>query len=102
MIPPVIIMVRVERRNNRMLRLWLPIVILWPIYILAIIVTAPFAFIAECFLIGSRIRPFSILIALIRVIAAMKGFSIRIGPKNRGNFGKNRIKHKGNVNVIIM
>lgn len=101
MIPPGIIMIRIDGRNNKMLNLWLPIVILWPIYIIAIIFIAPIAFVAECFLIRSGIRPFSILIALIRVIAALKGISVKI-EKNKGDFDKRRFKHKDNVNVIIM
>ena len=90
MLPPALIYVDVcnERRNR--VRLWLPVIIFWPLLLIGGVIIVPLAAIAEVVLFATGIKPLSILIGLSRIFAALHGTSIEVLSRKSG--GNDRIK----------
>jgi hypothetical protein len=88
-LPPALIYVDVcnERRNR--FKLWLPVIIFWPLLLVAAMIIAPLAAIAEVLLFATGIKPLSIMIGVSRLVAALHGTAIEVSRKSGGN---NRIK----------
>jgi len=89
--PPAIISIGISG-NRRPLRLWLPIILLWPFILIGMLLLVPVALITQIILNGS-IKPFSILITLYELMTALCGTSIRVTA------GIN--SHSENVSVFI-
>lgn len=85
MIPPAVMSIAIKQNSGKGFRLWLPIILLWPVLILVLIIVVPIAALAEVALYSRGIRPFSILIGLLRVIAALKGTLVDVVSRQDGN-----------------
>lgn len=77
MIPPVLVNISLLQ-NSKKIRLWLPVVLLWPVLILILIVIVPFAAIVEIILRKTGVRPLSLLVGLADVISSLRGTDISV------------------------
>jgi hypothetical protein len=78
MIPPIFMTIAIKSSENKGLRLWLPLIVVWPILIVLYIVLLPLAAVAELALQERGIRPFSILIALVQTLSALRGMVVNV------------------------
>jgi hypothetical protein len=85
MIPPLIMELKIVTDRNRRFSLWLPLIIIWPFLGILFVAILPFAYIVECFLSSSGIRPFSILLVLFEIICSLRGLDIDVQSKKVNN-----------------
>ncbi len=80
MIPPILmrIAVNTSEYGKRGIRLWLPVILAWPLLAALYIIAFPIAAIAELGLRSKGIKPFSILIALLQLISALRGMDVLV------------------------
>jgi hypothetical protein len=79
---PAIVNIAIARENARPFRLWLPVIILWPVLLLCIIIIAPLALFAEIFLSRTGVRPFALLIASLQVLVCLRGITVDVVSKS--------------------
>lgn len=93
MIPPMFMTIAIKSSESKCLRLWLPLIVVWPILIVLYIILLPLAALAELGLQEKAIRPFSILIALVQVLSALRGMVVNVmsNHSNKRTFVKIRI-----------
>jgi len=72
-LPPAVISIDIRNEQNNRIRLWLPVFILWPFMVLAAALLLPLAAVAEVLLAPKKIRPFSMLLALLGVLSSLHG-----------------------------
>jgi hypothetical protein len=75
MMPPLVAVVKVERRDGRRVRLWLPLFLFWLLALPFVIVALPVV-IAILALLGRR--PFAVIAAYWRVLTAIPGSEIAV------------------------
>ncbi|MBN1306426.1 MAG: hypothetical protein JXA18_00815 [Chitinispirillaceae bacterium] len=80
--PPALINVEVGGGQRKPWRLWLPVILLWPLLVIAAAILLPLAAVAEVFLSAKGVRPFSLLIALSRVVAELRGTQVEVTSKS--------------------
>jgi hypothetical protein len=84
--PPVFLGLELPRSGGRQrLRLWIPLVALWPLGIVAFALLLVPAAVAEAVLSEKGIRPLSILVTLLQLMTALSG--LRIEVKSHGSNG---------------
>jgi len=85
---PSVVNIAIARENARTFRLWLPVIILWPVLLLCIILIAPLALLAEIFLFRTGIRPFALLMASLQILVCLRGIKVDVVSKfgNGNNF----------------
>ncbi len=77
MMPPVIMRIRLKEKGKRRFRLWLPLILLWPLALLVFILLIPFLVILS--LLDSRSRKLTAAIpALYRTICSLRGLRVDI------------------------
>ena len=77
LIPPAVISIDITSEREKRIRLWLPVVILWPFMVLAAAIVLPLAAGAEV-LLAKKIRPFSLLLALCGVLCSLNGTRVDV------------------------
>lgn len=83
-LPPSLIYIDVRNERNNRIRLWLPVIILWPLLLVAAVFVVPLAAVAEVVLFATGIKPLSILIGVSRIIAALHGTDIEVVSRKSG------------------
>lgn len=80
MMPPMLMSIAVNASGcgRRGIRLWLPVILIWPLLAVLYIIIFPIAAIAELGLQSRGIKPFSILIALLQLISALRGMDVSV------------------------
>ncbi len=78
MMPPMIARIRIERRDGRRLRLWLPLFLFWLIALPFVAVALP---VVAVVLAAMGRRPFAILAAYWRVLGAIPGTDIELSGR---------------------
>ena len=73
--PPLVAVVKIERRDGRRLRFWLPLFLLWLLALPFVIVALPVVIVILA-LLGRR--PFAVIAAYWRVLAAIPGSEITL------------------------
>jgi hypothetical protein len=76
--PPMIARIRIERKDGRRLRLWLPLFLFWLIVLPFMIVALPV--VAVVLAVMGR-RPFAIFAAYWRVLSAVSGTDIELSGR---------------------
>jgi hypothetical protein len=84
---PSVISLRIHTDEGRKLRLWLPVFILWPFGLILFALIAPFLALAEAILIyrGTPIRLFGILGGVLSVLCSLRGTSVNVKGRGKGN-----------------
>jgi hypothetical protein len=85
--------IAIKSYEGKDLRLWLPLIVVWPILIILYIILLPFAAVAELVFQEKGIRPFSILIALVQTLSALRGMVVNVksNQSDKKTFVKVRI-----------
>ncbi|HEX4859974.1 MAG TPA: hypothetical protein VFV07_01975 [Rhizomicrobium sp.] len=78
MMPPLLARLQIVRRNGRRLRLWLPLFLFWLVALPFMIVALPLVIVILA-LMGRR--PFAVIAAYWRVLAAMSGIEIELNGR---------------------
>jgi hypothetical protein len=87
---PSFISLKIHSGPRVKLRLWLPIFILWPFFLVLVLLLAPFLYIAEIISIqrGMPIRFFCLLGGVIAILSSLRGTKVKIDSP-----GKQAIVH---------
>jgi hypothetical protein len=75
MMPPLVAVLKIEKRDGRRLRFWLPLFLLWLLALPFVIVALPVVIVVLA-LLGHR--PFAVLAAYWRVLVAIPGTGIEV------------------------
>jgi hypothetical protein len=78
MMPPLLATIRIERRDGRSLRLWLPLFLFWLIALPFVVVALPV--VAVVLAVMGR-RPFAIIAAYWAVLGALSGTDIELNGR---------------------
>ena len=78
MMPPLLARLQIVRRDGRRLRLWLPLFLFWLVALPFVIVALPVVIVILA-LMGRR--PFAVVAAYWRVMAAMSGTEIELNGR---------------------
>jgi hypothetical protein len=73
MMPPLVAVLKIQRRDGRRLRFWLPLFLFWLIALPFIVVALPVAIVVMA-LLGRR--PFAVIAAYWRVLVAIPGTDV--------------------------
>jgi hypothetical protein len=78
--PPAVMRVHVVNEGRRVVGLWLPLFLLWPLLLVLLVIILPLALLAEAILLsaGTGIRPASLTLAITEVLGSLKGLSVDI------------------------
>jgi hypothetical protein len=82
---PSIINLKIQSGAHFKLRLWLPVFIVWPIFIVLFLLLLPFLVIAELVMrvAGTGIRLFAMIGGVVSVLSAMRGTVVKVdSPKS--------------------
>jgi hypothetical protein len=82
---PSIINLKIQSGSHFKLRLWLPVFIVWPIFIVLFLLLLPFLVIAELVMrvAGTGIRLFAMIGGVVSVLSAMRGTVVKVdSPKS--------------------
>jgi hypothetical protein len=84
MIPPALIQIHIVDQGRKVIGLWLPLFILWPIFLVLAVVAMPLVLIAQVVLSCLRIpiRLFAILFTVMAVISSTRGLKVDVGKKS--------------------
>ncbi len=84
MIPPVFVRIRLIENGGRRIRLWLPVVILWPLAVVVAVIFAPVAAVAAIVSLGSRSvrKALRKIWRVMVVIFSLRGLLIQMKDKN--------------------
>jgi hypothetical protein len=77
---PSIINLKIQSGHKFRFRLWLPVFILWPIFIALFLIVLPFLVIAEIVLriAGAQIYPFRMLGGVLGVVSSLRGTTVKV------------------------
>ena len=77
---PSIINLKINSGRKFRLRLWLPIFILWPVFLVLFLIALPFLVIADIVLrvSGARIRLFGMIGGVLSVLSSLRGTAIKV------------------------
>lgn len=92
MIPPLILDIRVGKRDGKGFRLFFPLVILWPVLGVLLILVLPVAAVVQVVLSEKGIKPFNVIICLILLAAAFRGLIIDIKDSKEKKWSEIKIK----------
>jgi hypothetical protein len=84
MLPPALVFIDVCSERNPRFKLWLPLIILWPLLLAVAVLVVPLAAIAELLLLPTGIKPLSILFGVSRVLGALHGTDIEVLSRKTG------------------
>ncbi len=76
-LPPSVITLKVHDGKHR-ISLWLPVVILWPLLLLAAVILMPLALIAQLILLPLGVRPFTVVAALYEIVVFTRGTMVDV------------------------
>jgi hypothetical protein len=78
MMPPMIVRVRIERKDGRRHRFWLPLFLFWLVVLPFVVVALP---VVAIVLAAMGRRPFAIFAAYWRVLGAISGTDIELSGR---------------------
>jgi len=78
MMPPLVVRIRIERKDGRSFKLWLPLFLFWLIVLPFVVVALP---VVAVVLAVMRRRPFAIIAAYWRVLGAISGTDIELSGR---------------------
>jgi hypothetical protein len=82
---PSIINLRIQSGQRFKLKLWLPVFILWPVFLVFFLLLLPLLVIAELVMrvAGTGIRLFAIIGGVVSLLSSLRGTVVRVNsPKN--------------------
>lgn len=88
MIPPLFLDIRVGKG----FRLFFPLLILWPLLGVVLILVLPVAAVVQVVLSDKDIKPFTIIISLILMAAALRGLAIEVKDGKKKNWSEIKIR----------
>jgi len=77
MIPPMLMKLRLKEEGKRGIRLWLPLILLWPVALLVFLLVLPFLVLVSVFHSKSR-RMIIALPSLYRMICSLRGLRVEV------------------------
>ncbi|MFP4164900.1 MAG: hypothetical protein ACLFQB_12645 [Chitinispirillaceae bacterium] len=89
---PAFMILRVKDEEGKGVRLWLPLILLWPFVLLLFLLLVPFALLVEMFTAPRGVHPFHMLIALGRVLASLGGIDIDVTSAEKKNGSQVKVK----------
>ncbi len=86
MIPPCFLVLKIQEKNKKPLRLWLPLFLLWPIFLILAVLIIPFLFFISIYKVFSsrkfHIFLFEPLFIIYQLICALRGVIISVNSAN--------------------
>jgi hypothetical protein len=80
MIPPVFVRIRLIEDGGRRIRLWLPVIILWPLAVVVAVIFVPVAAVAAIVSLGSRSvrKALRKICRIVVVVFSLRGLLIQV------------------------
>jgi hypothetical protein len=77
---PAIINLNIRSKRGHGFRLWFPVFILWPVFLVLFLIALPFLVIADIVLrfSGARIRLFGMIGSVLSVLSSLRGTAIKV------------------------
>jgi hypothetical protein len=91
---PSVIQLTIQSASQRRISLWLPVFLLWPVFVALLLIALPPLLIADLIIAasGNKIQLCMMLVGLLTVVSSLHGARIRV----------NNPKHNTVVNITIL
>jgi hypothetical protein len=76
MIPPLLLNVTIKTHKVKSLKIWFPLMLLWPLFGTLYVIIIPLAVIAELILQSRGIHPLSVVFTTMEILTSLRGLKI--------------------------